>query len=159
MRVSFLKVFSWPHSPSPTPSFSLWAASSCQASWERAATCEQPFPTVSSEISRASHGSWYLSLTLRHTPLSETARSKCHPFPFINSLSELAQETCFSAAERQGKHRRILHGRSISTQRDSTTLQPQSWGAAPEACAEHGDEGVASWAAALCSEQLFLFPG
>lgn len=57
--------------------------------------------TPSSEISPASHSAWYLCLTFRHKPLRESAGSKCHPFPFINSLSEFAQVTHFPAAAEQ----------------------------------------------------------
>lgn len=130
----FCRSVSWPHSPSLIhSSFSLWAAFPYQASWKSAAACEQPLPIFSSEILRASHGSWYLSLAFRHAPLSETAGSKCHPFPFIHSLSEFAQVTCFSAAAVQSrKHRRILHGRSVSTaERLHSSLKPQSWTRSP----------------------------
>lgn len=63
--------------------------------------CEYPSPAFSSESSQTCYGSWYLSLTPRHIPLSETARSKCHPSSFISSLSGFAQVTCFSTAAEQ----------------------------------------------------------
>ena len=130
MRVSLLQSVSWPWPFTLLSVFELPFLA--KHSGKVLLPHEYPFPTFSSEISHISHGS-YLSLTSRHTPLSKTARSKCHPFSFISSLSEFALVTYFStAAEQYREHRRILHGKSISTaERLRNSLKHDSWDMQP----------------------------
>lgn len=90
---------------------------------------EDPFPAFFSETvlptAHIFHSGAY--------SLSKTARSKCHPFSFINSLSEFAQVTCFqlllSSRESTGG---FLHGKSISTAEGlRSSLKHDSWDVPP----------------------------
>lgn len=107
-------------------SFHSWAGLCHRTQWifhEKLQPSEYP-STLSSEITPTSYSAWYLCLTFRHIPLSKSARSKCHPFSFINSLSELAQVTGFSAAAEQYRSTGRFHiERAFLLQRDTTTLR------------------------------------